>query len=114
MSLKEEKVSLYTDDIKKFNNGVIEENLLYAIVSHLGIAIQSNDAERVSCSDINELDRVRESFLKKKLGRTESDEELNKSIKEVCEQLGASNVNKFRATFYYLLTKKYNADSVFV
>ncbi len=114
MSLKEEKIALYADDIKKFNNGKVKENLLNAIVNHLGIAIQSKDAERVSCSDINELDRVRENFLRKKLERTESDEELNRSIKEICEQLGTSNTNKFRATFYYLLTKKYNADSAFV
>ncbi len=114
MSLKDEKIVLYSEDIKKFNNGLVEDNLLNAIVNHLGIAIRSNDAERVSCSDESELDRVRESFLKKKLELKNSDDELNSAIKEICEQLGTSNKNKFRATFYYLLTKKFKADSIFV
>ena len=113
MSKFDEKVELYTKDIEKFNNGICDVELLKKVVKGLGPSIYNNDSERVSCSDNEELARVRENFLKKKLSLTNSDEELDQSIKEVCEQLGSANKNKFRATFYYLLVKKYGAEAVY-
>ena len=35
------------------------------------------------------------------------DPELDAAIKEVCEQLGSSNRNKYRGMFYYLLAVKF-------
>ena len=113
MSQFDEKVELYTKDVENFNNGVCDVELLKKVAKGLGPSIYNNDSERVSCSDSEELSRVRENFLKKKLALKNSDDELNQSIKEVCEQLGSSNKNKFRATFYYLLVKKYSAEAVY-
>ncbi len=82
------------------------------IVKHLGIALQNPQADSalVSCSDASELERVRESWLKKKLARTESDADLDAAIAEVCGTMSAEN-RKSRVTFYYLLAEKYGVLS---
>ena len=52
------------------------------IIKHLGIALRSRDASLVACSSKDELDRVRESWCKKKLALTESDDDLDQMIKD--------------------------------
>ncbi len=103
----------YVDDVKKYAKKVDEEAVA-GIVRHCGIALRSRDASMVSCSQKPELDRVRDSFLKKKLARSESDDELDKAIDSVCETMGRSNKNKSRVTFYYLLAEKYGQLDLFV
>jgi hypothetical protein len=76
------------------------------IVKHLGIALKSSDSSMVSCSSKSELERVRESWLKKKLGLTSPDTELDAAIAGVCERMKADR-SKSRVTFYYLLAEKY-------
>jgi len=76
-----------------------------AIVRHLGIALMSKDASLVACSSKDELERVRESWCKKKLGLEQSDEELDAMIKDVCETMKADH-QKNRVAFYYLLAAK--------
>ena len=99
-------MSDYGDNIAKYTEKV-DEDKVSAIVKHLGIALQSKDASLVSASDQTELDRVRESWLKKKLGRTESDDDLNAAIDVVVETMGRSNPSKCRVCFYYLLAENF-------
>ncbi len=102
----------YVADIKNYVSDV-DEKVVDGIVKHLGIALRSSrDAAQVSCSDPSELARVRDSFLKKKLGRTESDEELDKAIAEICKKMAGTR-NKSRVTFYYLLAVHFNQQSLF-
>ncbi len=108
-SKKEAKLALYNADIKK-HYGEVDEDFLAIVVKNLGPSIYKKDAELVSCSDSKELDTVRNNFLVKKLQMKESDEVLNGAIKEVCEELKASR-NKYRATFYYALAKKFKLES---
>jgi hypothetical protein len=54
-------------DVKKYVPAA-NEAAVRGIVKHLGVALQSRDASFVACQDKSERDRVRESFLKKKLG----------------------------------------------
>ncbi|MEM7198919.1 MAG: DUF2853 family protein [Planctomycetota bacterium] len=86
-----------------------DEAAVAGIVKHLGIALQNpnGDAALVSCSDKSELERVRESWLKKKLNRSESDADLDAAIEDVCKTMSADN-RKSRVTFYYLLAEKYS------
>lgn len=77
-----------------------------SIVKHLGIALQSRDAALVSFTDKTELKRVRESFLKKKLGLTNSDAELDAAIAAVGEKMKRAK-NKNRVTVYYLLAEHF-------
>lgn len=88
------------------------EAAISGIVKHLGIALQSRDASFVACEDKVERDRVRESFLKKKLGLAESDDELDKSIVEICKKMHGDR-DKSRVAFYYMLADKYGKLGLF-
>ena len=76
------------------------------IVRHLGIALRNTDASLVACSSKDELTRVRESWLRKKLALEVADEELDAAIEAVCETMKADR-NKHRVTFYYLLAARF-------
>jgi len=95
----------YAADVKKYAPNC-NEAAVKGIVKHLGIALKSNDASMVACSSKSELERIRESWLKKKLALTNSDADLDAAIKGVCEQMKADR-SKSRVTFYYLLADKY-------
>lgn len=97
----------FLPDVKRYAPDA-DEAAVKGIVKHLGIALQKKggDASLVSGSDKSELDRVRESWLKKKLARTESDADLDAAIKSIVETMKADN-RKQRVTFYYLLADKY-------
>lgn len=94
----------YTIDIKKYTSSV-EQKAVDGIVRFLGIALKSRDASYVSCSSKDELERVRESFLKRKLKMSEADAALDQRIAAVCDQMKA-DTSKHRVTFYYLLAEK--------
>ena len=91
-------------DLKKYVPAP-DEKAVAGIVKHLGIALKSNDASMVSCSSKDELDRVRDSWLKKKLKLTDDDKTLDAAIKAVCETMKADK-NKSRVAFYYLLAEQ--------
>ena len=92
----------YIDDVKKYDAGADAE-IVNKIVKHLGIALRNRDSSLVSCSDSKELDRVRTSWIGKKLGITD-EAKANAAIQKVCEQLSADR-SKSRVTFYYLTAK---------
>ena len=92
-------------DLKKYAPGA-DDKTYNAIVKHLGIAMKGTDTQLVACSSKDELARVRESWCKKKLKLTQSDAELDKAIKDVCDKMKGDK-NKSRIAFYYLLAEKY-------
>jgi len=105
MNKREEKIELY----KKFvadNSIVLDEKLLTDVTIGLGPSIHNKNSELIACSDSSELATVRENFLKKKLGLTLNDDELDSIIKEVCQEIGSSIKNKYRAVFYTMLVTK--------
>ena len=92
-------------EVKKFAPKA-DEKAIAAIIKHLGIALKGTDSSMVSCSNADELARVRDSWLKKKLKLTASDADLDKSIKDVCDKMKADKT-KNRVAFYYLLAEKH-------
>ena len=102
MSKLDEKIASYTKNAADLGLD-LSEDLITKVAKGLGPSIHNKDAETVSCSDSSELDRVRENFLKNKLGLSDSDDELDTAIKEICEKMGTSNRNKYRGLFYALL-----------
>lgn len=90
----------------------VDTNLLRAVAKGLGPSIYNADAATVSCSDKEELNRVKANFLIKKLGLKDGPA-LDQAIEEVCQQYGSSR-NKYRAVFYYMLVKKFNKESVYM
>lgn len=97
--------SQYLDDIKRYS-AAPNENAVAGIVKHLGIALKSADASLVSCSSKDELNRVREKWLKKKLALTEDDATLDNTIANICATMHG-DTRKNRVTYYYLLAEKY-------
>lgn len=89
-----------------------DEQLFSAVTKALGPVIYNNDSGRVSCSDEAEIARVKTNFLMGKLGLSDGPE-LDAAISEVCNQMGSSNRNKYRAMFYYLLVVKFGKQSMY-
>lgn len=113
MSKFDEAIELYKAEMKKMKI-TVDEELLHGITKSLGPSIYSEDSNKVACSDPEELARVKNNFMIKKLGLDDS-ATLDEHIKAVCEEMGASNRRKFRAIFYYLIVQKFkNKRSLFV
>jgi uncharacterized cupin superfamily protein len=66
------------------------------------LVLSKADTQYVACSDPKERERVRENFLKKKLGLNGDD--LDASIEATCVAMKADRT-KSRLTFYYLLAE---------
>jgi hypothetical protein len=111
MSKLDEKVAQYTDAAKTLGLG-LDEAFIAKVTGSLGPSIYNKDAETVSCSDSSELETVKKNFLIKKLGLEDSDT-LDAAIKSVCEKMGSSNRNKYRALFYALLAKEFGKESIY-
>ena len=69
-------------DVKKYVPNA-DDGVIAAIVRYCGIALQKRDSSLVSFTDKTETDRVRENYCKKKLGLTNSDDELDDAIAAV-------------------------------
>jgi hypothetical protein len=101
----------YIADLKRYQPAP-NEKAVAGIIKHLGIALKSTDASLVSCSSKDELARVRDSWLKKKLALADDDASLDKAIAEICAKMKADKT-KQRVTFYYLLAEKYGKLAMF-
>ncbi|MDQ8729355.1 DUF2853 family protein [Bradyrhizobium sp. LHD-71] len=101
----------WSHDVKKYV-AAANESAVNGIVKYLGAALHSRDSSFVACEDKAEHDRVRESFLKQKLGLTASDAELDKSVVEVCQKMHGDR-DKSRVAFYYLLAERHGKLSLF-
>lgn len=108
MSQFDDKLAAYKNEM----GGGVDETLLSAVTKSLGPSIYNEDSSRVSCSDKGEMERVKQNFLIGKLGLADGPE-LDVALEEVCEQLGSSNRNKFRAIFYYHLVKRFKKEAMF-
>jgi outer membrane protein OmpA-like peptidoglycan-associated protein len=97
-------------DVRRFDAGA-DENVVAGIVRYCGIALRSENASKVTFTESEETDRVRDNFLKKKLGRTDDDASLDAAIQSVGASMGGGTQN--RVSLYYLLTKHFGLLSMF-
>jgi outer membrane protein OmpA-like peptidoglycan-associated protein len=98
-------------DVKKFVPNADDE-VIKGLVRYCGIALQKLDSSLVSFSDPVELDRVRNNFLKKKLGLTDTDATLDSAIAAVGERMKGDRT-KNRVTVYYLLLDHFGLHHMF-
>jgi hypothetical protein len=98
-------------DVKKYAPNA-DDKAIAGIVRHCGIALQKRESSLVAFSDKAEVGRVRDNFLKKKLGLTASDAELDKAVAAVGETMKGSH-NKNRVTVYYLLADHFGKLGTF-
>jgi len=99
-------------DIKKYDSNP-DEALVKALAKNYALVMGNKDASSVACSDPAEKATVRDNFLKKKLGLSMDDSDLDVAVEEACKTMSADRL-KSRLTMYYLLTKKFGKESVFV
>ncbi|MBA8878672.1 DUF2853 family protein [Phyllobacterium myrsinacearum] len=99
-------MSDYLKDVRHYDAGA-DEATVAKIVKHLGIALRNRDSSLVSCSDPEELGRVRTSWVGKKLGIADA-AKADAAIQAVCETMKADR-SKGRVTFYYLTAKELGA-----
>jgi hypothetical protein len=112
MSKRDELIAKYAADLKDKCGVDADMDLLTKVTIGCGPSIYNADASTVSGSDESELATVKNNFLIKKLGLSESDD-LDGAIAAVIEKYGKSNRNKYRAVVYYLLTKHFSKESVY-
>lgn len=112
MSKRDELIAKYAADLKDKCGVTPDMDLLTKVTIGCGPSIYNADSSTVSGSDEKELATVKNNFLIKKLGLKDGPE-LDKAIDAVIDQYGKSNKNKYRAVFYYLLTKHFKKESVY-
>lgn len=112
MSKRDELIAKYAADLKEKCGVTPDMDLLTKVTVGCGPSIYNADSSTVSGSDEKELATVKNNFLIKKLGLSDSPD-LDKAIDAVIEKYGRSNKSKYRAVVYYLLTVHFNKQSVY-
>jgi hypothetical protein len=112
MSKRDELIEKYAEDIKTKFGETPNMDLLTKVAVGLGPAIYNLDASKVSGSDEKELETVKNNFLIKKLGLSDS-QDLMGAINSVIDKYGQSEKNKHRAVIYYMLAKHFGKESVY-
>lgn len=98
-------------DVRKYAANA-DEAVVAAIVKYCGIALQNRDSSLVAMSDKKERELVRENYLKKKLGLTSSDSDLDDAVLAVGERM-KDDRTKNRVTVYYLLAEHFGLLNIF-
>jgi hypothetical protein len=112
MGKRDDLIVKYADDLKTKCGMTPDMDLLTKVTIGCGPSIYNADASTVAGSQESELETVKNNFLIKKLGLTDSPE-LMDAINAAIETYGKSERNKFRAVFYYLLVKHFGKEAVY-
>lgn len=104
MSKFQEKVDLYKSKMEELGIKVDDDKLV-ACTKACGPSIYNADSETVSASSSDEMDRVRNNYLIKKLGLSESND-LDGILDYAMDKIGRGNRKKYRAIVYYLCSEK--------
>lgn len=104
-------MSNHLEEIQKYDAGA-DAAIVENMAKTYRLVLSKRDSAYVAVSDPDELKTVRENFLKKKLGLTDSDDKLDAVITEVAAEMKDDRM-KERLTFYYLCAKKTGKLSVF-
>ena len=102
----------YSNMTEKLGLKDVDKDLLTAVTKGIGPNIYQADASKVSSSDPDEMARVRNNFLIKKLG-LKDEPKLDDAIAKVIDILGKANKSKYRAVFYYLLVKELGQEKAY-
>jgi hypothetical protein len=105
-SAKELLVEKYISELKeKVGEARPDLALLNACVKACGPSIYKPDSATVASSDKSELERVRTTFIVKKLGISDEDKGAG-AIQAAIEKYGRSVRAKHRPVIYYLIAKE--------
>jgi hypothetical protein len=88
-----------------------DDNLLKAVAKGLGPSLYNRDAFLVAAGDSKEINNIKSRYIQRKLGVEGPDADA--AISHAIERIGASNRQKCRPVFYYLLVKYLNKEAVY-
>lgn len=112
MGRRDDLIARYAEDLRTKCGIEPDMDLLKKVTIGCGPSIYNNDAATVAATQPAELETVKNSFLKKKLGLPDGPE-LDAAIAKVIEQYGRSERNKYRPVVYYLLTVHFGKQAVY-
>jgi len=112
MGKRDELIAKYADDLRNKCKVEPDMDLLRKVTIGCGPSIYDKDAQTVAASQPAELERVKQSFLIKKLGLADGPA-LMQGIEKAVEIYGRSERNKYRAVMYYLLTRHFGKEAVY-
>jgi uncharacterized protein VirK/YbjX len=98
-------------DIKKYS-AKPDEAAVAGMSKAYALVMSKPDTKWVAASDPEEVQRVVDNFLKKKLGRKEKNDVLIAACNAVAAKMKDAR-NKSRIVFYYLLAEQYGALTMF-
>ena len=112
MSKKAALIEKYAASIKEKFGEEPDLDLLTKVTTGLGPSIYNKDSSTVSAGSKKELETVKNNYLIKKLGMSDSPK-LMEAVESVMDKYGSSNRSKYRAVVYYMLCKHFNKASVY-
>lgn len=112
MGKRDDLIAQYAEDLRNKCGMEPDMDLLTKVTIGCGPAIYNDDASTVAASQPTELQTVKDNFLIKKLGLSDGPE-LMDGINAAIETYGKSERNKYRAVFYYMLTKHFGKEAVY-
>lgn len=112
MGKRDDLIAKYAEDLKSKCGMTPDMDLLTKVTIGCGPAIYDADAQTVAASDKAELDRIKTNFLIRKLGLKDGPD-LDAGLEAAVETYGKSERNKYRAVFYYLLTKHFGREAAY-
>jgi hypothetical protein len=112
MSKRDELIGKYAGDIRSKLDEEPDMALLRKVTIGCGPSIYNRDSETVSTGSPGEMETIKNNFLIRKLGLSDGPE-LERGLDAVIERYGRSNRSKYRAVFYYLLTKQFGKEDVY-
>lgn len=112
MSKRDELVGKYINDIRTKVGEEPDVDLIRKVTIGCGPSVYNRDSETVSSGSKSEMETVKNNFLIKKLGLSDGPK-LDEGIEAVIERYGRSNTYKYRAVFYYLLTKHFGKEGIY-
>lgn len=94
--------------VKNVNTAALD-----GLAKNYALVLSNKDSQYVASGDEGERITVRENFLKKKLGLTNPDAELDAAVVAVGETMKEDRF-KSRLAYYYMLADKYNKLGMFI
>lgn len=113
MGKRDDLIAKYAADIQEKLGQTPDMELLTKVTIGCGPSIYDDDASTVASSDDAELERIKSSYLMKKLGLPDGPN-LMDGINTVIDAYGRSNRNKYRAVVYYLLCRHFGKESIYL
>ena len=113
MGKRDDLIAKYAEDLKDKCGMTPDMDLLTKVTIGCGPSIYNDDASTVASSDDAELERIKSSYLMKKLGLPDGPN-LMEGINAVIDAYGRSNRNKYRAVVYYLLCRHFGKESAYL